>query len=280
MGLFFSNKIDGDLFEKFEEQLLIADIGVGATAKIIRNLTKNVNRKQLKDFKFLQSRLKEEMSKILNDVERPIDISNNIPCVILMVGVNGAGKTTTIGKLARLFKAQGKSVMLAAGDTFRLAAIKQLQVWGKRNQIPVVAQNPGADSASVIFDAIQAAKSKGIDILIADTAGQLQNNAYLLSNLKKIVYVIKKIDTQAPHEIMLSLDANTGQNAISQVKLFNEAVGLTGITLTKLDGTAKGGIIFAIADQFRIPIRYIGAGESIEDLWPFRANDFIETLFN
>jgi fused signal recognition particle receptor len=193
--------------------------------------------------------------------------------------VNGVGKTTTIGKLARQFQAEGKSVMLAAGDTFRAAAVEQLQVWGERNRIPVVAQHTGADSASVIFDAVQAAKARGIDVLIADTAGRLQNKSHLMEELKKIVRVMKKLDDQAPHEVMLTLDASTGQNAVSQAKLFNEAVGLTGITLTKLDGTAKGGVIFAIADQFGIPIRYIGVGEGIEDLRPFKADDFIEALF-
>lgn len=196
-----------------------------------------------------------------------------------MIGVNGVGKTTTIGKLAKHFQAQGKSVMLAAGDTFRAAAVEQLQVWGQRNHIPVIAQHTGADSASVIFDAIQAAKSRNIDILIADTAGRLQNKGHLMEELKKIVRVMKKLDDSAPHEVMLTLDASTGQNAISQAKLFGEAVGVNGITLTKLDGTAKGGVIFAIANQFGIPIRYIGVGEAIEDLRPFEANDFIEALF-
>ena len=197
-----------------------------------------------------------------------------------MVGVNGVGKTTTIGKLARQFQQQGKSVMLAAGDTFRAAAVEQLQVWGERNNIPVIAQHINADSASVIFDAIQAAKAKNIDVLIADTAGRLQNKSHLMDELKKIVRVIKKQDETAPHEIMLTIDAGTGQNAISQTKLFNEAVGVTGMTLTKLDGTAKGGIIFSIADQFNIPIRYIGVGEKIEDLRPFIADDFINALFD
>jgi len=196
-----------------------------------------------------------------------------------MVGVNGVGKTTTIGKLARQYQAEGKSVMLAAGDTFRAAAVEQLQVWGERNNIPVVAQHTGADPASVIFDAIQSAKAKGVDILIADTAGRLQNQAHLMEELKKIVRVMQKLDQQAPHEVMLTLDASTGQNAINQAKIFHEAVGLTGIILTKLDGTAKGGVIFAIADQFKIPIRYIGIGEGIDDLRPFVANDFIKALF-
>ncbi|MGO2442141.1 MAG: signal recognition particle-docking protein FtsY [Serratia proteamaculans] len=279
IGLFRGKKIDDDLFEELEEQLLIADVGVETTRKIITSLTQHASRKQLKDAEALYGKLKEEMSEILTKVEQPLDVSGKTPYVILMVGVNGVGKTTTIGKLARQFQAEGKSVMLAAGDTFRAAAVEQLQVWGERNRIPVIAQQTGADSASVIFDAVQAAKARGIDVLLADTAGRLQNKAHLMEELKKIVRVMKKLDDQAPHEVMLTLDASTGQNAVSQAKLFNEAVGLTGITLTKLDGTAKGGVIFTIADQFAIPIRYIGVGEGIEDLRPFKADDFIEALF-
>ncbi|RLM16130.1 signal recognition particle-docking protein FtsY [Gibbsiella quercinecans] len=279
VGLFRGKKIDDDLFDELEEQLLIADVGVDTTRKIIDSLTQHASRKQLKDAEALYGKLKEEMSEILSKVDQPLDISGKTPYVILMVGVNGVGKTTTIGKMARQFQAQGKSVMLAAGDTFRAAAVEQLQVWGDRNRIPVVAQHTGADSASVIFDALQAAKARGVDVLIADTAGRLQNKAHLMEELKKIVRVMKKLDEHAPHEVMLTLDASTGQNAVSQAKLFNEAVGLTGITLTKLDGTAKGGVIFAIADQFGIPIRYIGVGEGIEDLRPFKADDFIEALF-
>lgn len=279
VGLFRGKKIDDDLFEELEEQLLIADVGVETTRKIIASLTEHASRKQLKDADALYGKLKEEMSEILTKVDEPLDVSGKTPYVILMVGVNGVGKTTTIGKMARQFEAQGKSVMLAAGDTFRAAAVEQLQVWGQRNKIPVIAQHTGADSASVIFDAIQAAKARNIDVLIADTAGRLQNKAHLMEELKKIVRVMKKLDEDAPHEVMLTLDASTGQNAVSQAKLFNEAVGLTGITLTKLDGTAKGGVIFAIADQFSIPIRYIGVGEGIEDLRPFKADDFIEALF-
>ena len=279
VGLFRGKKIDDDLFEELEEQLLIADVGVETTRKIIASLTEHASRKQLKDADALYGKLKEEMSEILAKVDEPLDVSGKTPYVILMVGVNGVGKTTTIGKMARQFEAQGKSVMLAAGDTFRAAAVEQLQVWGQRNKIPVIAQHTGADSASVIFDAIQAAKARNIDVLIADTAGRLQNKTHLMEELKKIVRVMKKLDEDAPHEVMLTLDASTGQNAVSQAKLFNEAVGLTGITLTKLDGTAKGGVIFAIADQFSIPIRYIGVGEGIEDLRPFKADDFIEALF-
>lgn len=279
ISLFRGKKIDDELFEELEEQLLIADVGVETTRRIITNLTQQANRKQLRDAEALYGLLKAEMSGILEKVDQPLEVGGKTPFVILMVGVNGVGKTTTIGKLARQYQAQGKSVMLAAGDTFRAAAVEQLQVWGQRNNIPVVAQHTGADSASVIFDAIQAAKSRHVDVLIADTAGRLQNKSHLMEELKKITRVMKKLDEDAPHEVMLTLDASTGQNAISQAKLFHEAVGLTGITLTKLDGTAKGGVIFSVADQFGIPIRYIGVGEGIEDLRPFKAADFIEALF-
>ncbi|EMP9549014.1 signal recognition particle-docking protein FtsY [Enterobacter hormaechei] len=279
ISLFRGKKIDDDLFEELEEQLLIADVGVETTRKIITNLTEGASRKQLRDAEALYGLLKDEMGEILAKVDEPLNIEGKMPFVILMVGVNGVGKTTTIGKLARQFEQQGKSVMLAAGDTFRAAAVEQLQVWGQRNNIPVIAQHTGADSASVIFDAIQAAKSRNVDVLIADTAGRLQNKSHLMEELKKIVRVMKKLDEDAPHEIMLTIDASTGQNAISQAKLFHEAVGLTGIALTKLDGTAKGGVIFSVADQFGIPIRYIGVGERIEDLRPFKADDFIEALF-
>ncbi|WP_436857381.1 signal recognition particle-docking protein FtsY [Citrobacter tructae] len=279
ISLFRGKKIDDDLFEELEEQLLIADVGVETTRKIITNLTDGASRKQLKDAEALYGLLKDEMRDILTKVDEPLNVEGKTPFVILMVGVNGVGKTTTIGKLARQFEQQGKSVMLAAGDTFRAAAVEQLQVWGQRNNIPVIAQHTGADSASVIFDAIQAAKARNIDVLLADTAGRLQNKSHLMEELKKIVRVMKKLDEDAPHEVMLTIDASTGQNAISQAKLFHEAVGLTGITLTKLDGTAKGGVIFSVADQFGIPIRYIGVGERIEDLRPFKADDFIEALF-
>ncbi|ALB72713.1 signal recognition particle-docking protein FtsY [Cronobacter muytjensii] len=279
ISLFRGKKIDDDLFEELEEQLLIADVGVDTTRKIIASLTEGASRKQLRDAEALYGLLKDEMGEILAKVDEPLNVEGKTPFVILMVGVNGVGKTTTIGKLARQFEQQGKSVMLAAGDTFRAAAVEQLQVWGQRNNIPVIAQHTGADSASVIFDAIQAAKARGVDVLIADTAGRLQNKSHLMEELKKIVRVMKKLDENAPHEVMLTIDASTGQNAVSQAKLFHEAVGLTGITLTKLDGTAKGGVIFSVADQFGIPIRYIGVGERIEDLRPFNAGDFIEALF-
>ncbi|MGC0836016.1 signal recognition particle-docking protein FtsY [Pantoea agglomerans] len=279
VSLFRGKKIDDELFDELEEQLLIADVGVDTTRRIITHLTQQANRKQLRDAEALYGLLKAEMASILAKVDAPLDVSGKTPFVILMVGVNGVGKTTTIGKLARQYQAEGKSVMLAAGDTFRAAAVEQLQVWGQRNNIPVIAQHTGADSASVIFDAIQAAKSRGVDVLIADTAGRLQNKSHLMEELKKITRVMKKLDDSAPHEVMLTLDASTGQNAVSQARLFNEAVGVTGIALTKLDGTAKGGVIFSVADQFGIPIRYIGVGEGIEDLRPFKAEDFIEALF-
>ena len=279
-SFFLGKKIDDELFEELEEQLLIADIGVPTTTKIINNLTQHATRQQLQNADTLYQQLKLEMGEILKPVAQPLRIDGSKkPYVILMVGVNGVGKTTTIGKLARKFQMEGKSVMLAAGDTFRAAAVEQLQVWGERNHIPVVAQSTGSDSASVIFDAMQSAAARNIDVLIADTAGRLQNKNNLMDELKKIVRVMKKYDESAPHEIMLTLDAGTGQNAISQAKLFNEAVGLTGISLTKLDGTAKGGVIFAIADQFNLPIRYIGVGEKIEDLREFHAEEFIDALF-
>ncbi|EIN9357185.1 signal recognition particle-docking protein FtsY [Vibrio vulnificus] len=280
-GLFKGKKIDDDLFEELEEQLLVADVGMDTTLKIIENLTEKASRRDLKDGEALYGLLKEEMAEILSKVEQPLQVdSSKTPYVILMVGVNGVGKTTTIGKLAKQFQNQGKKVMLAAGDTFRAAAVEQLQVWGERNNVPVIAQHTGADSASVIYDAIEAAKARGVDVVIADTAGRLQNKSNLMEELRKIVRVMKKIDDSAPHEIMLTLDAGTGQNAISQAKLFSDVAPITGITLTKLDGTAKGGVIFAIADQFNIPIRYIGVGEWIEDLRPFETQEFIDALFS
>ncbi|EGU36180.1 signal recognition particle GTPase [Vibrio ichthyoenteri ATCC 700023] len=280
-GLFKGKQIDDDLFEELEEQLLIADVGMETTMKIINNLTEKASRQDLKDGEALYGLLKEEMAEILSHVEKPLDVNNgNTPFVILMVGVNGVGKTTTIGKLAKQFQAEGKKVMLAAGDTFRAAAVEQLQVWGERNDVPVIAQHTGADSASVIYDAIEAARARGYDVVIADTAGRLQNKANLMEELRKIVRVMKKIDDSAPHEVMLTLDAATGQNAISQAKLFSDVAPLTGITLTKLDGTAKGGVIFALADQFQIPIRYIGVGEGIDDLRPFETQEFIDALFS
>ncbi len=278
--LFKGKQIDDELFEELETHLLLADVGVETTMKIIDSLTKSANRKQLKDAEALYELLKVELKKVIENVSQPLEIpESDEPFVMLMVGVNGVGKTTTIGKLAKQFQAQGKSVMLAAGDTFRAAAVEQLQVWGERNDIPVIAQHTGADSASVIFDAISAAKARKVDIIIADTAGRLQNKAHLMEELKKVVRVMKKLDVNAPHEVMLTLDAGTGQNALSQTKLFDEAVGLTGLTVTKLDGTAKGGVVFAIADKYNIPIRYLGVGEGIDDLRPFNGDDFIDALF-
>ena len=274
-------KVDDDLLEALETQLLMADVGIDATQTLMSGLTDKLNRKELKDSATLLTHLKADMEGILSQSQQELEpVSQNGPFVILMVGVNGVGKTTTIGKLAKKYQAEGKSVMLAAGDTFRAAAVEQLQVWGERNNVQVVAQHTGADSASVIYDAIESAKAKGIDIVIADTAGRLQNKANLMNELSKVVRVMKKLDESAPHEVMLVLDAGTGQNAISQAKLFSETVGVSGITLTKLDGTAKGGIIFAIAKQFGLPIRYIGVGEQVDDLRPFVAQEFVDALFD
>jgi fused signal recognition particle receptor len=273
-------QIDDELLEDIETQLLTADVGVDATQTLLASITDKLGRKELKDSDALLSSLKLELKEMLSESEKPLQTGQQEgPFVILMVGVNGVGKTTTIGKLTKKFQAEGKSVLLAAGDTFRAAAVEQLQVWGERNDVPVIAQHSGADSASVIFDAIESAKAKGIDIVIADTAGRLQNKSNLMNELSKVVRVMKKLDVNAPHEVMLVLDAGTGQNALSQAKLFTEAVGVSGITLTKLDGTAKGGIIFAIAKQFAIPIRFIGVGEQVDDLRPFVGEEFVDALF-
>ncbi|MBP6274165.1 MAG: signal recognition particle-docking protein FtsY [Acinetobacter sp.] len=273
-------EIDDELLEEVEEQLLVADIGVDATKTIIANLTERTARGDLIYSHALYKALQEELVALLAPRVKPLHIDpNKSPYVILMVGVNGVGKTTTIGKLAKRLQGEGKKVMLAAGDTFRAAATEQLQIWGDRNDIPVVAQGHGADSASVIFDAFESARAKGIDVLIADTAGRLQNKANLMEELKKVKRVMQKIDATAPHEIMLIVDAGTGQNAINQVQLFDEAVGLTGITITKLDGTAKGGVLFNIASRTHVPIRYIGVGEKIDDLRPFSAKSFVAALF-
>ncbi|MBB5319595.1 signal recognition particle-docking protein FtsY [Marinobacter oulmenensis] len=276
-----NKKIDEDLLEEIETTLLMADVGVTATSEIIESLTDKLERNQLKDGEALRKALREQLHGLLKDVTQPLSVDTaKAPYVILMVGVNGVGKTTTIGKLARKFQAEGKSVMLAAGDTFRAAAVEQLQVWGERNDVPVVAQHTGADSASVIFDAIQSAQSRGTDIVIADTAGRLQNKDNLMNELSKVVRVMKKLDESAPHEVMLVLDAGTGQNALSQAQVFQQAVGVSGITLTKLDGTAKGGIVFAIARQLQLPIRFIGVGEQAEDLRSFDAETFVDALFD
>ncbi|HTN31498.1 MAG TPA: signal recognition particle-docking protein FtsY [Pseudomonas sp.] len=281
-SLFLGKKaIDDDLLDELETRLLTADVGVEATTAIVQNLTKRVARKELADSEALYKALQTELGALLAPVEKPLAIdTTKQPYVILVVGVNGVGKTTTIGKLARKLQQDGKKVMLAAGDTFRAAAVEQLQVWGERNHVPVVAQHTGADSASVIYDAVQAAKARGVDVLIADTAGRLHTKDNLMEELKKVRRVIGKLDDTAPHEVLLVLDAGTGQNAINQTRQFDQAVSLTGLALTKLDGTAKGGVIFALAKQFSLPIRYIGVGEGIEDLRDFRADDFVRALFS
>lgn len=274
-------EIDEDLIEELETQLLLADVGVDAANTIVEDLSEKVARRELNDSDALFESLQESLQNLLSNNEAPLEInSQQQPFVILVVGVNGVGKTTTIGKMTKRFQTEGKSVMLAAGDTFRAAAVEQLQVWGERNNVPVIAQHTGADSASVIFDAIQSAKNKNIDIVIADTAGRLQNKENLMEELKKVVRVIKKLDDTAPHEVLLVLDAGTGQNALSQVDQFQQAVNVSGIALTKLDGTAKGGIIFALSKKFSIPFRFIGVGEGIEDLQPFSAKTFVEALFD
>ena len=273
-------EIDDELLEEVEDQLLVADIGVEATDKIIKSLTEQTARGDLIYSHSLYKALQKELVEILEPKVAPLIIdTSKKPFVILVVGVNGVGKTTTIGKLAKRLQAEGKSVMLAAGDTFRAAATEQLQIWGERNNIPVVAQGHGADSASVVFDAMQSAKAKNIDVLIADTAGRLQNKTHLMAELEKVVRIMRKSDPTAPHEGMIVLDAGTGQNAINQVKIFNDAVPLTGITITKLDGTAKGGVVFNIANTTDIPIRYIGVGESIDDLRAFSPKQFVAALF-
>jgi len=275
-----SKSIDDELLEEIETMLLVADVGVEATREIIDGLTDQVARKQLNDADALMAGLHTRMQAILEPVSLPLTIPDDTrPYVILMVGINGAGKTTTIGKLAHRFQQQGLKVMLAAGDTFRAAAVEQLQAWGERNEVPVIAQQQGADSASVIFDALNSARSRNIDVLIADTAGRLHTQANLMEELKKIKRVMGKTDESIPHEVMLVVDAGTGQNALNQAQEFNAAVGLTGITLTKLDGTARGGIIFAVAKQMNIPIRFIGVGEGIENLREFDAEEFVNALF-
>ena len=282
-GLFLGKKqIDDELMEDLETQLLMADVGIEATTEIIDRLAERVSRKELKDPQALYRALQDELTVMLDAVARPLTLpaKGEGPFVILVVGVNGVGKTTTIGKLTQRFQREGRSVMLAAGDTFRAAAVEQLKVWGERNHVPVIAQHTGADSASVIYDAVAAAKARKIDVLIADTAGRLHNKGHLMEELKKVHRVMGKLDATAPHEVMLVLDAGTGQNALAQASTFNEAVPITGITLTKLDGTAKGGIIFALAKQLGTPIRYIGVGEGLDDLRPFEARDFVEALFD
>ena len=279
--LFIGKKeIDDELLEEIETQLLVSDVGIEATRRIIDNLTQRIAYKELDNIEALMAALKSELGKLLQPAEAPLQIDRQQgPFVILVVGVNGVGKTTTIGKMARQFQQQGRTVMLAAGDTFRAAAVEQLQVWGERNGIPVVAQHHGADSASVLFDACKAAKARKMDILIADTAGRLHNKDSLMGELEKIKKVMGKLNMGAPHEVLLVVDAGTGQNALNQARLFNQAVDLTGMALTKLDGTAKGGIIFALAQQMTLPIRFLGVGEQIDDLRPFNAGEFVDALF-
>ncbi|HSN51835.1 MAG TPA: signal recognition particle-docking protein FtsY [Woeseiaceae bacterium] len=272
-------KIDEHVLEELESLLVMADVGIDTTSRIIADLQKRLARKELKDVEALRNGLRRSLVEILAPVEQPLDIDpQHRPFVILMVGVNGAGKTTTIGKLARRFRDQGLSVMLAAGDTFRAAAVEQLQAWGKRNEVPVIAQQSGADPAAVIFDAWEAAKARGVDVLLADTAGRLQSQRGLMDELAKIRRVVARRDETAPHEIMLVLDASQGQNALVQAEKFHDSLGLTGITVTKLDGTAKGGILLAIASALHVPVRFIGIGESAEDMQPFVAEEFVDAL--
>jgi|TARA_B110000438_G_scaffold34151_2_gene33961 fused signal recognition particle receptor len=274
-------EIDANLFDEIETQLLSADIGIDASNQIIGNLKLELARKQLSDPTILMAALQEELAEILKPCSLPLEIDlETKPFVILTVGVNGVGKTTTIGKLTKIFQNQGLNVMLAAGDTFRAAAVEQLQAWGEKNNVPVIAQSSGADSASVIFDAFQSAKARQVDVLIADTAGRLHTKDNLMSELEKIVRVLKKQDERLPDEILLVLDATTGQNALSQAESFHAATNLTGLVLTKLDGTAKGGVVFAIAKKMQLPIRFIGIGEQVDDLKPFDAKQFVSALFS
>lgn len=279
-NLFLGRKtIDDDLFEELETHLLTADVGVKATDKIIKDLTERCSRKELTDPQALYQALQEQLTALLEPVAKPLAVVNHKPFVLLVVGVNGSGKTTTIGKIAKQLQQDGLSVMLAAGDTFRAAAVEQLQTWGQRNNVPVVAQHTGADSASVIFDAFKSAQAKQVDVLIADTAGRLHTQSSLMEELQKVVRVLKKLDADAPHETLLVLDAAIGQNALVQAQQFKEAVAVSGIALTKLDGTAKGGIIFSIAENLQLPIRYIGVGEQVDDLRAFAPEDFVNALF-
>lgn len=277
-SLFTGRKLDEEALEELESRLLTADVGVDVTNHLIQRLTERVSRQQLHDVPALLQALHDELLAILAPCQQPWRPSDSRPYVILMVGVNGVGKTTTIGKLAQWLQNEGHSVLLAAGDTFRAAAVEQLQVWGERNRIPVIAQTSGADAASVIYDAIQAAKARQVEVVIADTAGRLHTQSNLMEELKKIKRVIGKLDATAPHEVLLAVDASTGQNALNQAVQFHEAVGVSGLILTKLDGTAKGGIVFAIARRLGLPIRFIGVGESIEDLRTFDAGEFVAAL--
>ena len=278
-GLFgVGRKIDAELFEELETILITADVGVDATQHLLDILQKRVRRENLTEATDLQAALKEALIELLAPLEAPLDVAGHKPFILMLAGVNGAGKTTTIGKLAKLYQTQGLSVLLAAGDTFRAAAREQLQVWGERNNVTVISQEKG-DSAAVIFDAIQAARARGIDVVLADTAGRLPTQLHLMEEIKKVKRVIEKTAPGAPHEVLLVLDANTGQNAVTQVKAFDDALGVTGLALTKLDGTAKGGAIAAIAQARPIPVRYIGVGETVDDLRPFDAREFVEAVF-
>jgi len=274
-------KIDEDVLEELESLLVMADVGIPTTERIIGHLQKSLARQELKDLDALEKALRRSLLDILEPVSTPLQIRPiDAPFVILMVGVNGAGKTTTIGKLARKFQDDGLSVMLAAGDTFRAAAVEQLQAWGERNEVAVVAQQAGADPAAVVFDAWEAARARDIDVLLADTAGRLQNQQGLMDELAKVKRVVARRDESAPHEVMLVVDASQGQNALVQAQKFHEALGLTGIAVTKLDGTAKGGILLAIANELGVPVRFIGIGESIDDLQAFEASEFVDALLS
>ncbi|HVY53434.1 MAG TPA: signal recognition particle-docking protein FtsY [Gammaproteobacteria bacterium] len=272
-------ELDEEVFETIETQLLLADVGVEATQYLIDNLAQRLKRKELNDIETAITTLKVDMVNLLKPSEKQFELSGKKPYMILVIGINGSGKTTTIGKLAHHLKQDNKSVMLAAADTFRAAAIDQLQAWGEKNQIAVISQQPGSDPASVVYDAFEAAKARNIDVLLADTAGRLHTQTNLMTELQKVKRVVTKLDPSAPHETLLVLDASIGQNALNQAKEFNEAIGVTGLVLTKLDGTAKGGIIFAIAKQLNIPIKFIGVGESLDDLRPFNAEEFVAALF-
>ncbi|MDO9209785.1 MAG: signal recognition particle-docking protein FtsY [Deltaproteobacteria bacterium] len=272
-------KIDDDLLAELEEILITSDIGVKTTQELLHNVAVKVQRKELEDADLLKKNLQEQMLHILSQQENPLNLSATRPFVIMVIGVNGTGKTTTIGKMAQKFKAQGKSVLLIAADTFRAAAIEQLEIWGQRAGCDVIKQKSGSDPSAVVFDGLKAAKSRGIDVVIVDTAGRLHTKVNLMEELKKVKRIMGREIPGAPHEILLVLDATTGQNSISQAKMFNQAVGVTGIALTKLDGTAKGGILIAISDELKIPLRYIGIGEKLDDLREFNARDFVEALF-
>lgn len=279
-NLFLGKKeLTQELIDDIEMALLTADVGVETTQQLIQTLTQKLARKELSDAQAAFECLKAEMKQILRPCALPLTLAEHKPFILLVVGINGSGKTTTIGKMAHYYQQTHPKILLAAGDTFRAAAIEQLQAWGQRNNLPVIAQQPGADTAAVIYDAMEAARARGVDLLIADTAGRLHTQSHLMAELQKVKRVLTKMDPTAPHEVMIVLDASLGQNALNQVKQFNDAMGVTGIAITKLDGTAKGGILFAVAQQTKIPIRFIGVGEGIDDLRPFSADDFVDALF-